>query len=98
MTPGLGLAILTLDSKAGMTRQTKKRRNRVRMDDNFEEVRDRLVQDVQDAAKRLLAYTSTETMIFALDEDSPPRYIVIGDNLSLKRLCGIINLPCTSCN
>lgn len=67
------------------------------MDDNFEEERDRLVKEVQDAAKRLLAYTSTETMIFTLDDDTPPRYIVIGDNLSLKRLCGIINLSCQPC-
>jgi len=67
------------------------------MDEHFEEERDRLVREVQDAAKRLLAFTSTETMIFTLDEDAPTRYIVIGDNLSLKRLCGIINLQGHKC-
>jgi len=68
------------------------------MSDCFEAERDRLVKEVQDAAQRLLAYTSTETMIFPLDEETPARYVVIGDNLSLKRLCGIINLPCHKCN
>ncbi len=68
------------------------------MEENFEEVRDRLVKDVQEAAQRLLAFTSTETMIFPLDEELPARYIVIGDNLALKRLCGIINTPCHPCN
>ena len=68
------------------------------MDDNFEDERDRLVREVQDAAQRLLAFTSTETMIFALGEEVPARYIVIGDNLSLKRLCGIINQPGHTCN
>lgn len=68
------------------------------MDDNFEEERDRLVKEVQEAAKRLLAYTNTETMIFPLDDGLAARYVVIGDNLSLKRLCMIINLPGQPCD
>ena len=68
------------------------------MDEEFEAERDRLLREVQQATQRLLAYTSTETMIFPLDGDSPTRYIVIGDHLSLKRLCGIINLPGHTCN
>jgi hypothetical protein len=63
------------------------------MDDTLEAERERLVQELQQAARNLLRHTSTESMIFPIDGLTPPRYIVIGDNLALKRLCGIINSP-----
>ena len=60
------------------------------MSDEFEIERDRLLQVLHNAAADLLAHTQTQTLITPLPDDGVPRYLIIGGNLELQRLCGLI--------
>jgi hypothetical protein len=60
------------------------------MSDEFETERDRLLLVLHNAAAALLAHTQTQTLITPLPDEGVPRYLIIGGNLELQRLCGII--------
>lgn len=57
----------------------------------FDETTEHLTSNLQRAAAALLAHNDSLTVIVPLDSLLSTSYIVIGDNLALKRLCRVIS-------